>query len=333
MVSGKVDKQLLEEIKGAYLLVQDDKIVLFNRKMAQLYGCRKGQHNSKFIKRTIVPEEQDRVLDIHSRRLTGQSMLERYETVSLTKDNTRLPIEVTAWLTQYQGRPAVSIVSLDISERNNHQNQIIRAQEEERKRLAQALHDDTIQELLLIMHRLKDVSDGTHGQLPNNAKESLTEIYLLVEKTMIEIKKFAEDLRPDILDDMGLVSALRWLMDRLSSGEGIKAEMHVLGEERRISSENELAIFRIAQEALSNVRKHASATKVILILKFEEKKVAITISDDGTGFETPAMSNHFTKQRKLGLVGISERVRLLDGKYNIKSTPGKGTVIRVEISG
>ncbi len=149
---------------------------------------------------------------------------------------------------------------------------------------------------------------------------------------MTEIRKFTEDLRPDILDDMGLVPALKWLTNRLSSGDGVQAEVRVFGEERRLSSETELALFRIAQEALSNVRKHASAATASLLLEFGEKKVAMTISDDGIGFELPAISNHFARQRKLGLAGISERVRLLGGKHKIKSAPGKGTVVMVEIA-
>lgn len=326
-------KRLLEEIRDAYLLLQDGKMVFFNSKLAELHGCSKGELAGTSFVEAIAPEEQERLLDLHHRRLAGQPVAERYETVILTKVGTRIPVEVSAWPTEYQGKPAVAVILVDITERKKYQAQILSAQEEERRRLAQGLHDDTIQELLLIIHRLQDVGAGTYGQLPKRARERLAEVRLLAEKTMIEIRKFTEDLRPDILDDMGLVPALRWLTDRLSSGDGVQAEVRVLGEERRLSTETELTLFRIAQEALSNVRKHARASTATLLLEFGETKVAMTISDDGIGFEQHvALSNHFDGQRKLGLAGISERVRLLGGNHKIESALGKGTIVWVEIA-
>lgn len=325
-------KRLLEEIRDAYLLLQDEKIVFFNSKLAELHGCSKDDLASMSFVEAIAPEERERVLDLHRRRLTGQPVPERFETVIMTKDGTRLPVEVSAWVTQYQGRPAVALILMDVTERKRYQAQILKAQEEERRRLAQALHDDTIQELLLIIHRLQDVGAGTYGRLPKRAQERLDEVRQFAEKAMTEIRKFTEDLRPDILDDLGLVPALRWLTDRLTGGDGVQAEVRVFGEERRLSSETELALFRIAQEALSNVRKHAHASTATLMLEFGEKKVAMAISDDGIGFELPAISNHFARQRKLGLAGISERVRLLGGNQKIETSPGKGTLIRVEIA-
>lgn len=209
----------------------------------------------------------------------------------------------------------------------------IKAQENARRRLARALHDDTIQEMLLAMHRLQDAIGGTYGILPSRANDHLEEIRLLIERIVAGLRKFTTDLRPDILDDMGLTSALRWLTDRLIKEDGIKTKFSLVGKERRLSPEMELNLFRIAQEALSNVHRHASASTVVLNLEFNEQKVAMSISDDGRGFELPSTLSHFTKQHKLGLTGITERVHLLGGGYRFETSPGKGTVIKIEISG
>ncbi|MFC1925152.1 PAS domain S-box protein [Chloroflexota bacterium] len=211
--------------------------------------------------------------------------------------------------------------------------EIIKALENERRSLARALHDDTIQELLLATHRLHDAIAGNHGRLPKRAKCHLEDVRALIERIVTEVRGFTTDLRPDVLDDMGLIPALRWLANRLIDGEGINARLSVIGKERRLPSETELTLFRVAQEALSNVRKHACASTAQLALQFGEQKVALSISDNGQGFELPSIISHYTRQHKLGLTGIAERVRLLDGRYKIESSPGRGTVISVEIDG
>jgi len=175
-------------------------------------------------------------------------------------------VEISAWLTQYQGRPAVAGILTNIEERKKQQAEAIKAQEVERQRLAQALHDDTIQELLLISHRLEDIAAGTHGRLPRDARERLMEVRGLVERAVNEVRRFTLDLRPSILDDMGLVPALRWLAGRLTAGDGLEAEVRILGGERRLPRGTELALFRIAQEALSNARKHACASAAVVTL-------------------------------------------------------------------
>ena len=149
---------------------------------------------------------------------------------------------------------------------------------------------------------------------------------------MNEVRRFTLDLRPAMLDDLGLVPALRWLTDRLADGDGLEAQVRVLGEERRLSREAELALFRIAQEALSNIRKHARASTAMVTLEFGAQKVTMSVSDDGRGFEFPPTSNHFASQGKLGLAGISARVQMLGGTHMIESKPGKGTVVKVEVT-
>ncbi len=209
---------------------------------------------------------------------------------------------------------------------------VIRAQEEERKRLARELHDETIQELLLVCHRLQDIAAGTYGRLPEPARERLEGTRTLIERTMSEIRGFTQDLRPPILDDMGLVSALRWLTSRFAAEDRLDARLRVSGEERRLPPEKELALFRIAQEALNNVGKHADASDVTVMLDFRQGKLTMTISDNGSGFNSAVAVDSLPREGKLGLAGIKERVELLGGTYKIESVPRKGTVLKVEIT-
>jgi PAS domain S-box-containing protein len=326
-------KRLLEEIRDAYFLLQDEKFAIVNSKLRVDYGYSKDDLIGKPFIELIAPEEQERVLSLHRNRLAGQIAPEaRYESAIVTKDGTRVPVELSVWLTSYRGRPAIAGIAVDITERRRQRAEHVRAEENERLRLARALHDDTIQELLLITHRLQDIVAGTYGKLPEAAREHLREVRGLVERTINEVRRFTQDLRPEILDDMGLVPALRWLADRFIAGDGVDAEVRAIGQERRLSPDVELALFRIAQEALSNVRRHASASTAIIVLEFSEEKVMMSINDDGKGFEPPATPNHFAKQGKHGIRGMIERIHLIGGSHNIESTLGKGSSIRVEIA-
>jgi two-component system sensor histidine kinase DegS len=116
------------------------------------------------------------------------------------------------------------------------------------------------------------------------------------------------------------------------NGDSIYAETRVRGKEKRLPPDVEMSLFRIAQEALSNVRKHACASRVEVTLEFYRDKVTMSVSDNGSGFEMPTLLNKFSKQHKLGLIGIVERVQMLNGEYNIDTALGKGTNISVKIN-
>lgn len=336
---------LLDEIRDAYFVVQDGNFVRVGGKLVTDFGYDPRELVGKPFIQFVAPEERERVLDFYSKRLAGQQVAERYETAIFTPEGTRIPTEITAWLTQYQGKPAVTGIAIDIRKRKTQEaevlqlqkdlkfytGQVIRAQEEERRRLARELHDETIQELLLINHRLQDVAAGTYGRLSKGAQERLVEVRDLLNRTINEVRNFTQDLRPAILDDMGLIPALRWLTDRLRAGDGLHSELRVSGKEKRLAPETELVLFRIAQEALSNVRKHAHASVAMVTLEFRDQKTTMTVSDNGEGFEPALTTNQFARQGKLGLAGIRERLELLGGTHKVESAPGKGTLLRVEV--
>jgi signal transduction histidine kinase len=133
------------------------------------------------------------------------------------------------------------------------------------------------------------------------------------------------------LDDLGLLPTLEALTSELNSQDGLRAEFWVHGGERRLSSEAELTLFRIAQEALNNVRRHARATQVVTVVRLGASTVKMTIQDDGIGFKPPALTDHPTRESKLGLVGMHERARLLGGTLVVDSAPGQGTKIIVDV--
>jgi two-component system sensor histidine kinase DegS len=147
------------------------------------------------------------------------------------------------------------------------------------------------------------------------------------------VHRLVQDLRPSLLDDLGLIPALRSLTKSLQESEGIVTNLKVSGGERRFLPEVELLLFRIVQEALSNIRRHAQASETEVVIDFAEDRVKLTISDNGRGFELRGGVDDFPRSGKLGLAGMQERAQLLGGTLEVRSTLGKGTTLIVEVPG
>jgi len=206
---------------------------------------------------------------------------------------------------------------------------ITRAQEDERKRIARELHDETIQMLIVISRRL-DVLATLPEQLPETAMRHLETLRELIGHALREVRRFIQDLRPPSLDHLGLVATLEGLTGDLEN-DGIATELRVAGETRRLVPEEELVLFRIAQEALNNVRRHAKASRVMVELEFCPSKVRMVVDDNGRGFNAPERMGDLVSSGRLGLVGMHERVRTLGGTLTIQSEPGRGTMVIVDV--
>jgi signal transduction histidine kinase len=207
--------------------------------------------------------------------------------------------------------------------------EITKAQEEERKRIARELHDSSAQNLIALLHQLDNLlTDKT--KLPVKEAKALWGFYEQIRDTLQEVRRFSRDLRPSILDDLGLLPALEWVTEDLKNTYWVEVDLKVLGNERRLFPETELLLFRIVQEALRNIAKHAKASKAEVEIKFDENKITITVSDNGKGFDPPEDLAALTPTGKLGLAGMQERVQLLGGTVRLESGPGKGTKVSVE---
>jgi len=201
---------------------------------------------------------------------------------------------------------------------------VVTAQELERRRLARELHDETGQALTSILLGLRGIEDAGASEQSKQAVEAVRE---LVRSTLQDVRQLAVELRPKVLDDFGLVAALERLTASLSEQTGIEVEfVQTISDEERLSSEIETALYRIVQESLTNVVKHARASKVSVVLTRKDDAVSVVVEDDGIGFE-PAR----TREGGLGLLGMRERVGLLGGDVRVESRPGAGTTFVAEV--
>ena len=207
-------------------------------------------------------------------------------------------------------------------------SQIINAQEQERKRIARELHDETSQVLTSLLISLAILEESVTTQ---EARDRIGDTRKLAHQTLRAIRNLSIDLRPSALDDLGLLPALRWYVKEYQQKCAIEVEFSAPGFKDRLSPEMETALYRIVQEALTNTARHANAKKVVITMREDGDAVYASIVDDGCGFDFDALRKSPDQERGLGLAGMNERVLLLDGSLEVHSSPGHGTTIEVRI--
>jgi two-component system sensor histidine kinase UhpB len=205
---------------------------------------------------------------------------------------------------------------------------ITAAQEEERTRLARELHDDTIQAVIALKQRVQLAQKSVKDQ---NGRQSLKELEDLAERTVENLRRLTRALRPIYLEDLGLVTALEMLARETSQSSQLVVDFQQSGQERRLPREIELALYRIAQEGLSNIVHHAKAKQATLSIRFD-KEVSLEVTDDGIGFTVPKSPTDFAPSGHFGLLGIRERADLMGARLEVKSEEGRGTRLSVRLT-
>lgn len=207
--------------------------------------------------------------------------------------------------------------------------EIIQAQEEERRRIARELHDEAAQALTSLLVRIRLLERSPN---PEDARQHVQELRTLTAAALDEVRRVALELRPTILDDLGLEAALGWRVDEFNAALGARASLKVEGIEGRLAGAVELALFRVVQEALTNVARYAHASTVSVTLGYHLGALVLEVADDGIGFDPGAIGKG--ERRGLGLVGMRERMALAGGDLTIDTQPGRGTriVARVPLS-
>ena len=216
----------------------------------------------------------------------------------------------------------------------NYAQQILRVQEEERGRLARELHDGVLQDLAYISNCLSEMRTRTKfRQEESQGNDDVVNVLLRKAQSMTEdVRRISHGLKPTLLEMLGLTQSIDTFIDECRAlNDEILFKLRVIGKERRLSPETELALFRIAQEALNNVRKHSCAKHADVIIRFSRDSISMSIKDDGLGFNFAENMRHYVGDGRLGLVSMNERAHLLNSRLRIKSKAGSGTKVAVTV--
>jgi signal transduction histidine kinase len=209
---------------------------------------------------------------------------------------------------------------------------VVEAQEAERQRIARDLHDETGQALTAIGMGLRGLSTAlTNNRNRDQAVKTLRHLETMAADSLHELQRLIADLRPSHLDDLGLPAALRWYAGIVQERTGLKITVDIEGDELLISPALKIAIFRIVQEALNNITKHAHAKDVFIKLEYRPKNVVVSVRDDGIGFDLDTVRLSRLRRPSLGLAGMQERAALVKGEVSIQSSPGQGTLVEARL--
>ena len=331
-------RELFENARDAiYVHDLEGTYVSINHAAEKLCGYTRDEiigHNfSEFVASEHLKEVRERFCGKLATR--GETT---YEVDVIAKDGRRVPVEVSSRAIYENGEIiGVQGTARDITERKQVQDalqmfsrQLIEAQEDERRRIARELHDQIGQVLTVVkmnLHTAQRVCDET--EVASYIRDNIE----AVDEALRLVRDLSVDLRPPLLDDFGLVTALRWYVDRYAKRTGIDADVSIglKDANERFSRELETACFRIAQEALTNVVRHARAKRVCVRLAKENNLLTLLISDDGMGFDPHGLRKRASRSVTLGLLGMQERAHAAGGSLEIHSQISTGTEIRLEV--
>jgi len=326
---------------GNAIFIRDLKgnIIEVNQEAAALTGYTLDELTKMNISRFLSTANLMLVMEKQQALVKGRAHTKRYELELIKKDGTRVVTESLSRLLTEKGQPVgIQAMVWDITEQKRlHKNlqsyiaEITRAQEDERKRIARELHDETAQSLACLAQDIEDISRDK-DQLSEETIQRLEQLRTRIGNMIEEVRRFSHELRPGVLDQVGLMPALELLADEMNEERKVNVRIKVIGSERRLSAEAELVLFRITQEALRNISKHSQATETMVRVEFDAEKVKLNVIDNGRGFELPELLDEFASRGGLGLIGMRERASLLDSSFSVTSLPGKGTTVAIEVA-
>jgi len=331
-------RELFENARDAiYVHDLDGNYISINRAAERLCGYSRDEIVGRNFAEFVALGHMDHVRECLLAKL-AQSGETAYEVMVIAKDGRHVPVEVSSRAIYEKGViVGVQGTARDITERKQTQDtlrmfsrRLIEAQEDERQRISRDLHDQIGQALTAVKMNLHSVQRVcAEPEASHRIKDNID----AVDEALRLVRDLSVDLRPPLLDDLGLATALCWYLDRFARRSGLAAEVTIEmpNQNERFSRELETACFRIAQEAFTNVARHARAKRVSLQLTREETLLEMIIRDDGAGFDPAALRKRAPRAATLGLLGMQERAHAAGGQVQIHSEPSKGTEIRFSV--
>lgn len=263
-----------------------------------------------------------------------------YEVEHFRKDKRRIPVEISAHLFEYKNKPTVFSIVRDISERKRAQkalqlsheqlrnlaSRLHDIREEERSMIAREIHDE-LGQLLTVLKIEISLLCKRFTQNDQDIRQKVDTISGLINQAVESVQQISSKLRPGILDEVGLVAALEWQAQEFSKHTGIQCRYSLTEEDIQLDKDKSTALFRIFQEALTNVARHSNAKRVSIFLKKTSNRVILEITDNGCGIKRQQIDS----PRSLGILGMRERALVFGGSVSIRGVQGKGTHVKVEM--
>ena len=341
--SEKKYSTLVEASLTGVFIQQDERSVFSNVRFARMHGYTREEITGMDSLDLIHPDDRPAVKEYREMRMKGEYAPSEYEARELTKEGEVIWVTRRNTRIAYRSKPAILGNVVDITKRKEIEmalrkseqelrllsSQLISAQEKERKRIAQELHDSIGQSLGAIKFSLENVLNQMSGDGPRPGAKLLRNVIPLTQKAIEEVRRIVMDLRPSTLDDLGILPTISWFCRRFQDiYSGIRIDSAIELEERDIPEDLKTVVYRVLQEGLNNIAKHSGASRVHLSFKRRNDRVELIIEDNGVGFDFGKAIFAENSEKGFGLASMKERTELSGGDFYMTSTKGKGTRIR-----
>jgi PAS domain S-box-containing protein len=329
---------LVENASDGIVIIEDRKYVFANRTFLRIMGYSEKELIGMDYLDIVAPESAECLRERHTKRLQGLDVPTITEARFIDRNGEARYFEINAGLIERNDRKAVLVIFRDITDSKEYQmslkklsEQVLKTQEEERKRISRELHDEIGQALSAMNINIEILL--ANGTLQDSSGEKrLRDMKKLTEKSIDDIHRISYNLRPYLLDKFGLVAAVRWYTETFAERTGVEVGLHIEGEWEKLHPTVETTVYRVIQEALTNISKHAEAKRAFVSLSSVSDGMEIFVEDDGKGFETEREKKRGNLIKGgLGLFGIGERVASFGGSFSITSNLGAGTKLAIRI--
>jgi PAS domain S-box-containing protein len=337
-------RHMVQSVRDAILTVDSSgEIILFNVAAERMFGLRANEALGKQIDEVLL-QSQPKPLAMNFMRYLNEgwqspSGLALLSIISLAHGETEFPVELSLSTTTFRGDVLVTAVFRDLSERQRAEHELIETnrqlqalsaaqqnvREEERLRISRELHDELGQSLTGIRMEVSWLGSRLLADQPEMEKK-VGSIKKLIDGSISAVRRISSELRPLVLDDLGFSAAANWYVKQFSERTGVNVNVWLPEQDPENGSTIATTLFRILQESLTNIARHAKAKNADVQLSFSENNWLLSIKDDGAGFDDKA-----GKRTGIGLIGMKERVQILGGALNLTTAPGEGTLLEVRI--
>jgi PAS domain S-box-containing protein len=322
-----------------YLYDSNGKFLRWNKNLEKISG-----YNAKEIKKMYPLDFYDedekermkeRIKSVFNRKIPGA------EVVLFTKKRKKIPLYISSIAIIYEGRKCLMGMGIDISDRKKAEQELDESykairrlmghlqtiREEERAHMAREIHDELGQQLTVLKMDVSWLNKKIGITADDKVKKKMKDLLELLNGTVKTVRRISSELRPSLLDDLGLVAAIEWQLTEFEKHSGIKTSFSEPGVDVKLSNDKKINLFRILQESLTNVARHAEATLIKVSLMNNINSFVLQISDNGKGFDKLRIAG----KRTLGILGMKERTAMIGGTYEITGMPGKGTTVLVTV--
>jgi PAS domain S-box-containing protein len=332
-------RTLVERANDAIIIIQNEKTVYRNPTYENLLGYSVTETTERSFLDFVVPEDREKVRQHYYKRLQGEQVPDEYEVRLMTRSGESVTMEVKPCVIEYKGASATMVVMRDVTERRRMEDALERMRyrllnllESERSKISRVLHDTIGQNVSILDFNLATIVEMLEESSRERISGLIDSMRGVIRETGDRLRDISSGLHPRLVQELGLVAGINNLIDRFQNTTGLEVEASIQGNDLEIEESVAVNLYRIVQEAFTNIFKHSNCSSVFFEMALENGRVSILIKDNGKGFDLEDVIQREIDQRGMGLFIMEERAKAIGGSLQIYSESNRGTELQVEVA-